>query len=118
MEDNRPLILISNDDGYRAKGIHELVRMVRDMGDIIVCAPDDTRSGMSRAFSLSSLSLTKISEEPGLTVYSCSGTPVDCVKLAYHQVCPKKPDIVLSGINHGDNASTNAHYSATVGVVI
>ena len=116
--ENRPLILISNDDGYQAKGINELVKMVRGIGDIIVCAPDDKRSGMSRAFSLTPLTLTKITEEPGLTVYSCSGTPVDCIKMAYDQVCYKKPDLVLSGINHGDNASTNSHYSGTVGVVI
>lgn len=118
MEKQRPLILICNDDGYQAKGINELVKMVRHFGDIIVCAPDGARSGQSRAFSMTPLTLKKISEEPGLTVYACSGTPVDCVKMAYHQVCPRKPDLVLGGINHGDNASTNSHYSGTVGIVI
>lgn len=118
MEKQRPLILICNDDGYQAKGINELVKMVHHFGDIIVCAPDGARSGQSRAFSMTPLTLKKISEEPGLTVYACSGTPVDCVKMAYHQVCPRKPDLVLGGINHGDNASTNSHYSGTVGIVI
>lgn len=118
MENQRPLILISNDDGYQAKGINELVRMVRGFGDIIVCAPEGHRSGQSRAFSMTPLTMKKVSEEPGITVYACSGTPVDCVKMAYHQVCPRKPDLVLGGINHGDNASTNSHYSGTVGIVI
>lgn len=118
MENSRPLILISNDDGYQAKGINELIRMVRGFGDIIVCAPEGHRSGQSRAFSMTALTMKKISEEPGITIYSCSGTPVDCVKMAYHQVCPRKPDLVLGGVNHGDNASTNSHYSGTVGIVI
>lgn len=118
MENKRPLILISNDDGYLAKGINSLVDMVRDLGDVIVCAPDSSRSGFSRAFTMNTLTMNKVSTEPGLNIYRCSGTPVDCVKMAYHQVCPRKPDLVLGGINHGDNASTNAQYSGTVGIVI
>ncbi len=118
MEKERPLILISNDDGYQAKGINSLVEMIRDLGDIIVCAPDGSRSGQSRAFTMSVLTMSKLSEEPGLTVYKCSGTPVDCVKMAYNQVCPRKPSLVIGGINHGDNASTNAQYSGTVGIAI
>ncbi len=118
MKHQQPLILISNDDGYNAKGLKSLIEMVRPFGDIIVCAPDGGRSGKSRAFSTSVLYLKKISSEPGIEVYSCSGTPVDCLKMAYNQICKRKPDLVLSGINHGDNASTNAQYSGTVGVVI
>lgn len=118
MENKRPLILISNDDGYLAKGINSLVDMVRDLGDVIVCAPDSSRSGFSRAFTMNTLTMNKVSSESGLDIYRCSGTPVDCVKMAYHQVCPRKPDLVLGGINHGDNASTNAQYSGTVGIVI
>ncbi len=118
MNNNRPLILISNDDGYTAKGINELINMVRDLGDIIVCAPDSARSGQSRAFSMSPLLMHKVKEEPGLSIFRCSGTPVDCIKMAYSQLCPRKPDLVLGGINHGDNASTNSHYSGTVGIVI
>lgn len=118
MEIKRPLILISNDDGYQAKGINCLVDMVRDFGDIIVCAPDGSRSGQSRAFSLTALTMRPVKSDGNVTVFKCSGTPVDCVKMAYHQVCPRKPDLVLGGINHGDNASTNAQYSGTVGIVI
>ena len=114
----KPLILISNDDGYNAKGINELVDMVRDLGDIIVCAPDGGRSGKSRAFSMDALLLNHISTDDNVQVYSCSGTPVDCIKMAYAKICPRTPDLVLGGINHGDNASTNAHYSGTVGIVI
>lgn len=113
-----PLILISNDDGYNAKGIKELVRMVSSFGDVIVCAPDGGRSGKSRAFTMEALTMQHISTDDNVHVWTCSGTPVDCIKMAYSELCPRKPDLVLSGINHGDNASTNAHYSGTVGVVV
>ena len=115
----RPLILISNDDGYEAKGINELVDMVRDMGDVLVCAPDGARSGMSCAFTATlPLTLTLRKKEPGVEVWSCSGTPTDCVKMALAELCPRKPDLVLGGINHGDNGSVNTHYSGTMGVVM
>ena len=115
----RPLILISNDDGYQAKGINELVRMVSDYGDVLVCAPDGARSGMSCAFSATiPLTLTLIRKEPGLEVWSCNGTPVDCVKMALANLCARKPDLVIGGINHGDNASVNTHYSGTMGVTM
>ena len=115
----RPLILISNDDGYQAKGINELVRMVRDYGDVLVCAPDGARSGMSCAFSATiPLTLTLRRKEPGLEVWSCNGTPVDCVKMALANLCARKPDLVIGGINHGDNASVNTHYSGTMGVTM
>lgn len=116
---NRPLILISNDDGYQAKGINSLIEMVRHLGDIIVCAPDGPRSGMACAFSANTpLTLTLRHEEPGVQVWSSNGTPVDCVKLALHEVVPRRPDLVLGGINHGDNGSVNTHYSGTMGVVM
>ena len=115
----RPLILISNDDGYQAKGINELVRMVRDYGDVLVCVPDGARSGMSCAFSATiPLTLTLRRKEQGLEVWSCNGTPVDCVKMALANLCARKPDLVIGGINHGDNASVNTHYSGTMGVVM
>ena len=115
----RPLILISNDDGYGAKGINELIDMVRDLGDVLVCAPDGARSGMACAFSATTpLMLTQRRKEPGLEVWSCNGTPTDCVKMALAELCPRKPDLVLGGINHGDNASVNTHYSGTMGVVM
>ena len=116
---DRKLILISNDDGYQAKGINCLVDMLRDLVDIIVCAPDGPRSGYSCAFSATSpLTLTKRHEEEGLQIWSSSGTPVDCVKLALHEICPRRPDMVVGGINHGDNASVNTHYSGTMGVTL
>ena len=120
MEDKKPLILISNDDGYQAKGICCLVEMVRHLGDIIVCAPDDARSGFACAFSATKpLTLVKRHEKPGLQVWSCNGTPVDCVKMALGELCgDRRPDLVLGGINHGDNGSVNSHYSGTMGVVM
>ena len=115
----RPLILISNDDGYAAKGINCLVEMIRDMGDIIVCAPDSARSGFSCAFSATTpLTLTLRHREENVEIWSCSGTPTDCVKMALAEICPRKPDLVLGGINHGDNSSINTHYSGTMGVVM
>lgn len=118
MTNNRPLILISNDDGYQAKGIRELVRMVRQLGDIVVCAPEGPRSGRSRAFSMEPLTLRPLPElsAPGVSWHACSGTPVDCVKMAWALLCERRPSLVLGGINHGDNSSTNAHYSGTVGI--
>ncbi len=113
---NRPLILISNDDGYDAKGIVELVRMVRSFGDIIVCAPEECQSGKSRAFSMGPLTLRDVRERDGERWTACSGTPVDCIKMACNVLCPRTPDLILGGINHGDNASVNAHYSGTVGI--
>ena len=115
----RPLILISNDDGYQAKGINQLVEMVCEYGDIIVCAPDTARSGMACAFSATiPLTLTLQHKEAGLEIWSCNGTPVDCVKMALSELCPRKPDLVIGGINHGDNASVNTHYSGTMGVTM
>lgn len=118
----KPLILISNDDGYHAKGINSLIDMLKGMGDIIVCAPESARSGYSRAFSTVTVSLKHRRhydyEGTTIDVWSCSGTPADCIKMAYHKLCPKKADIVIGGINHGDNASTNLHYSGTVGIVM
>lgn len=115
----RPLILISNDDGYQAKGINQLVDMVRHLGHIIVCAPEGPRSGFACAFSATTpLTLTLRRQEEGVEIWSCNGTPVDCVKMALHEIVPRQPDLVLGGINHGDNASVNTHYSGTMGVVM
>ena len=122
----RPLLLLSNDDGYQAKGINSLVEMLRPMADLLVCAPEGPRSGYSCAFTANDpLRLTKRHDEPGLAVYSCTGTPVDCVKLALDQLLPigadgqqRRPDMVIGGINHGDNGSVNAHYSGTMGVTM
>ena len=117
--EKKPLILISNDDGYQAKGINCLIDMVRDLGDVLVCAPDGPRSGFACAFSATTpLTLTLRRKEEGVEVWSCNGTPVDCVKMALAELCPRKPDMVIGGINHGDNASVNTHYSGTMGVTM
>lgn len=114
----RKLILISNDDGYQAKGINSLVEMVCDLADIIVCAPNGARSGFSKAVTAEKeLTVDKVSEDGSVQVWSCSGSPVDCIKLALCAICPRLPDLVIGGINHGDNSGFNAHFSATVGLV-
>ena len=119
MEIKRPLLLISNDDGYLAKGINSLVEMISDIADIIVCAPEDARSGFACAFSATTpLRLELRDKRPGIEIWSCNGTPVDCVKMALAELCPRKPDMVVGGINHGDNASVNVHYSGTMGVTL
>ena len=116
---SRPLILISNDDGYHAKGINCLIEWVRDYGDVIVCAPERARSGFACAFSATTpLTLKLRRKQDGVEVWSCNGTPVDCVKMALAELCPRKPDLVIGGINHGDNASVNTHYSGTMGVTM
>ncbi len=120
MNENRPLILVSNDDGYHAKGINALIDMLKDMADIVVCAPESARSGFATAFSATTpLRLKLRREEESYRMWSCSGTPVDCVKLALHEnLCGRTPDMIIGGINHGDNASVNTHYSGTMGVAI
>lgn len=115
----RPLLLLSNDDGVQAKGIQELIKALRPIADLLVIAPDGPRSGASGSItSENPLRCTLIKQEPGLTLYKCTGTPVDCVKLALHTLMPRTPDLVIGGINHGDNSSVNVHYSGTMGVVI
>lgn len=119
MENVRPLILVSNDDGVISKGISELVKCLRPLGDVVVMAPDRMRSGCASALTVNEpIHYQLLRQEPGLAVYKCSGTPTDCVKLAFHTVLSRKPDLVVAGINHGDNSSVNVHYSGTMGVVI
>lgn len=118
MVDKKPLILISNDDGVEAKGINELIAYVRPLGEIIVMAPDSARSGMSCAITTDSpVKYTLVKKEEGLSIYKCTGTPSDCVKLAIFLLKGRCPDMVLGGINHGDNSAVNVHYSGTMGVV-
>lgn len=115
----RPLILITNDDGVHAKGLRSLTQAVKDLGDVIVCAPDQPQSGMSAAITVGRpIHFTRHPDADGVSVYSVSGTPVDCVKLALHAIVPRKPDLVLSGINHGSNAGTSVTYSGTMGAVL
>lgn len=116
MAKEKPLILITNDDGIGAKGINELIGCLRDLGELVVMAPDGPRSGMASAItSLVPIKYTLVKKEDDLTVYSCTGTPVDCVKLAINEVLDRKPDLLLSGINHGTNVAVCVHYSGTLG---
>ncbi|MDR1202940.1 MAG: 5'/3'-nucleotidase SurE [Tannerellaceae bacterium] len=116
---DKPLILITNDDGVNAKGIKELAECLRELGDLVVFAPDGPRSGMSSALtSLIPITYTLVKEEPGLSIYSCTGTPVDCVKLAVNDIVDRKPDLLVSGINHGGNMAICVHYSGTMGAAI
>ena len=116
MENSRPLILITNDDGYSSKGITELVAMAQRIGDVIVVAPEAAQSGMSHAITFSSFVRVKtIKEEPQLKVYAVTGTPVDCVKMAINRLLDRQPDLLLSGINHGTNSTVCTIYSGTLG---
>ena len=117
MNKGKPLILISNDDGVEAEGIVRLTDSLRDLGEIVVFAPDGARSGMSCAITTADpIKYRTIRNEDGLTVYSCTGTPADCVKLAISEVLQRKPDLVVAGINHGGNQALSVHYSGTLGV--
>lgn len=118
MQNERPFILISNDDGYHAPGIRKLVETLRPHYDLLVCAPESARSGFSCAFSATQPLLLKRRHNMGETeVWSCNGTPVDCVKIALDRLCTtRRPALILGGINHGDNSTVNNHYSGTMGV--
>lgn len=115
----RPLILVTNDDSYQAPGIHALTEAMREIGDVVVVAPDQPQSGMGHAITIKfPLHFKKLHEEEGLKIYSSNGTPVDCVKLAIHKLLDRKPDLVVSGINHGSNSSINIIYSGTMAAVL
>lgn len=120
MKNKKPLILISNDDGYHSGGIRYLVNMLKGKADLLVCAPEAARSGFSCAFSAElPLRLKRRHTLGDVETWSCNGTPVDCVKLALDQFFrDRKPDLILGGINHGDNSSVNSHYSGTMGVAL
>ncbi|MDD6889908.1 MAG: 5'/3'-nucleotidase SurE [Bacteroidales bacterium] len=119
---DRPLILISNDDGIEAPGIRELALIAQDMGDVYVVAPMTPQSGQSSAMTVNAPLRVKQHVAAGfggnVKVYSVSGTPVDCVKLALNRILPRRPDIMLCGINHGSNAGNNLIYSGTMGAVM
>ena len=111
-------ILVTNDDGYNAKGIRTLVRILRPYGDITVVAPKHHQSGMSMAVNLgqSPIPVKRISEVPGERWWYLGGTPSSCVKYGIDNIFyPEKPDVVVSGINHGGNFGTAYLYSGTIG---
>ena len=116
----KPLILITNDDGITAKGILTLINIMSEIGDVFVVAPDKPQSAMGHAITINNmLQLNKISKEnDAITQYSCSGTPVDCVKIAVSEIMHRKPDLCVSGINHGSNSSINVIYSGTMSAAV
>ena len=116
----RPLILVTNDDGINAPGIRTLISVVKNIGDVVVVAPDSPQSGMGHAITINStLHSSRITPKNSEIIeYSCSGTPADCVKLAINELMPRKPDLCVSGINHGSNSSINVIYSGTMSAAI
>ncbi len=115
MNQDQPIILITNDDGITAPGIRNLVEAVKDLGHVVVVAPDSPQSGMGHAITIGEvLRLHKVAVMEGVECWQTSGTPADCVKLARDKVLHRKPTICLSGINHGANNSINILYSGTM----
>jgi 5'-nucleotidase len=113
--DDKPVILVTNDDGIAAPGIRNLIEAVKDLGHVIVVAPDSPQSGMGHAITIGHpLRLYKADIFGDIPAWQCSGTPVDCVKLARDKILHRKPDICVSGINHGSNCSINVIYSGTM----
>ena len=110
----RPVILVTNDDGITAPGLHALVDAIKDLGDVFVVAPDSPQSGMGHAITINNLLRLDKVDVYGEHWYQCSGTPVDCVKLAIDKILHRQPDLCVSGINHGSNSSINVIYSGTM----
>ena len=108
------LILVCNDDGITAPGIRSLVKVARSFGEVVVVAPDKPQSAMGHAITINATLRVQKLNVDGIAEYACSGTPVDCVKLAVNKILNRKPDLLVSGINHGSNASINVIYSGTM----
>ena len=117
---NKPLILVTNDDGISAPGIRALIAVMSEIGDVVVVAPDKPQSAMGHAITINNtLYLNKVSaENAAILEYTSSGTPVDCVKLAVNEILKQKPDLCVSGINHGSNSSINVIYSGTMSAAV
>jgi 5'-nucleotidase len=119
MSADTPLFLVTNDDGIDAKGVTALVEVAKEFGEVLVVAPNKPQSGMGHAITINApLRLFESDEHGDTRAYSCSGTPVDCVKLAIYHVLKGRPTMVLSGINHGSNCSINVIYSGTMSAAI
>lgn len=119
MQSDSPLIFVTNDDGISAKGILTLYEAVKGFGEVVIVAPDSPQSGMGHAITIHDpLRLHHTELFPGETAFSCSGTPVDCVKLGIYEVMKRKPDLLVSGINHGANTATNVLYSGTMSAAV
>lgn len=116
----RPLILVTNDDGITAPGLRRLISVMNTLGDVVVVAPDSPQSAMGHAITINStLYLESVTIDGGpQKEYSCSGTPADCVKLAVNEILGRRPDLCVSGINHGSNSSINVIYSGTMSAAL
>jgi 5'-nucleotidase len=117
----KPLILVTNDDGITSPGILNLVMVMKELGDVLVVAPNRPQSGMGHAITVGDT--LRLKESPifdGVRSFECSGTPADCVKMARHYVLKDKrqPDVVVSGVNHGSNTSISVLYSGTMSAAI
>ena len=116
----KPLILVTNDDGITAPGIRALISVMNEIGDVVVVAPDSPQSAMGHAITINSTlhcDSIKIDEGPQIE-YSCSGTPADCIKMGINEILKRKPDICVSGVNHGSNSSINVIYSGTMSAAL
>lgn len=121
MDKRKPLILVTNDDGITAPGIRHLVNLMKEIGEVIVVAPDSPQSGMGHAITVENLLYCDPVDLPAdfaHKAYSCSGTPVDCVKIACRKILHRMPDLCVSGINHGSNSSINVIYSGTMSAAV
>lgn len=119
MKTNKPLILITNDDGINAPGLRKLISIVKDFGEIIVISSEKSMSGMAHAVTIHDpIRVKLLKEEKDYKEYLTTGTPVDNVKLGKHKLAGRLPDLILSGINHGSNASINIIYSGTMGAAL
>ena len=115
IRDDEFIILVTNDDGVTAPCIKALVDAMRPLGKPVVVAPDSPQSGMGHAITIGDpLRLEDVDLFEGVEAYQCSGTPVDCVKLAVDKILHRKPDLCVSGVNHGSNSSINVIYSGTM----
>lgn len=115
MSPHKPTILVTNDDGITAPGLAALVEVMQSLGEVVVVAPDSPQSGMGHAITVDNpLRLDRVTYHGESLGYQCSGTPVDCVKLAVNKILHRKPDLCVSGINHGGNSSINVIYSGTM----
>ena len=119
--EKKPLILVTNDDGITAPGIRHLIKIMKTIGEVVVVAPDRPQSGMGHAITISDnlycdpVTIDKYSQ---VKEFSCSGTPADCVKIGAQEILDRKPDLCVSGINHGSNSSINVIYSGTMSAAV
>lgn len=120
MSKKKPVILVTNDDGITAPGVRKLIQIMSDFGTVVVVAPDKPQSAMGHAITINNtLYLNEVSASGAdIKEYSCSGTPVDCVKMAVSEILKEKPDLCVSGINHGSNSSINIIYSGTMSAAV